>query len=187
MANERRLDAIWQSPVFAFQGKARALTAAQRESILELSQHVQQGVYRDHLWAPGTAIRVAFLSGDPAICQRIKQSALQWQQYANIQLEFTTDATVAEIRIGVDLNGKSESVIGLDANGVPGGQETMHFRVADKIASSQADYDSVVLHEFLATPLGRFMSTSCQVLRSLEQARCLPILPNAVGLDQGRR
>ena len=72
---------------------------------------------------------------------------MAWAKYANIKFAFIKDATAATIRIGVDLNGKSESKIGKEALVVPKGQETMHFGWLTK-ASSQAEYDSVVLHEF---------------------------------------
>jgi hypothetical protein len=87
------------------------------------------------------------LSGAPAVQERIKQSAVKWQSHANITFTFVNDPNESDIRIGIDLNGKSESLIGKDALKVPKGAETMHFGWLTP-NSSQAEYDSVVLHEF---------------------------------------
>jgi serralysin len=67
--------------------------------------------------------------------------------YANIHFQFVQDVATAAIWISVSLDGKSSSCIGTDALHVPAGQETMHFGWLTA-ASSQAEYDSVVLHEF---------------------------------------
>jgi hypothetical protein len=40
------------------------------------------------LWANGATIRIAFLDGDPALQERVKQVAVEWTKYANLKFEF---------------------------------------------------------------------------------------------------
>jgi serralysin len=125
----------------------RALGGQKLASADDFLVYVQQGIYAQYRWPAGNTITIAFLSGDPTVQQRIQDSAMTWTKHANIKLAFTKDVTAAAIRIGIDLNGMSESEIGNQALKVPKGKETMHFGWLTK-ASSQAEVDSVVLHEF---------------------------------------
>lgn len=142
---DRKLDSI--KKLFGATASIQSLDSLQKADTQAAADSVQQAAVKPKLWTPGTTIKVAFLSGDPAVRARIQRSAMIWTTYLNVGLNFINDPSQAAIRIGVDLNGKSESLIGLDAVGIPASQETMHFGWLTA-ASSQADYDSVVLHEF---------------------------------------
>jgi serralysin len=142
---DRKLDSM--KKLFGATASIESLDDVQKADSRAVSDSVQQAAVKPKLWTPGSTIKVAFLSGDPVVRARIQQSAMKWTAYLNLGLDFIDDPTQAAIRIGVDLNGKSESQIGLDSETIPVSKETMHFGwlTAD---SSQADYDSVVLHEF---------------------------------------
>jgi len=143
---------IAASPVFNQQLSITELSAEESSpqfaDFRRLSQSIQQGILRPEKWPEQSKIKVAFLNGDPAVQSRIEQSALKWNKYTNVTFQFIDDPSQAVIRIGVGGNGRSESLIGNDALGVTDKtKETMHFGWLTTY-SSQADYDSVVLHEF---------------------------------------
>ncbi|NYF89923.1 M12 family metallopeptidase [Tunturiibacter empetritectus] len=143
----KALNKLAQSPMFNQELNITSLSASQLADIRAISPSIQQGVMKPELWPQGSTIKVAFLSGDPTVRERIKQSAMKWTDYVNVKFNFVDDPTQASIRIGVDGNGRSESEIGNDALQIDGTKETMHFGWLTTF-SSQADYDSVVLHEF---------------------------------------
>jgi hypothetical protein len=76
---------------------------------------------------------------------RVKSFAKEWEQYANITLEFV-DYGDADIRVNLDNKGGHNSVIGQLAQGIPQDVKTMNFDTTDF-----ATYDAMhrtVLHEF---------------------------------------
>jgi Matrixin len=106
------------------------------------------------LWRPGRTLHVAFLDGIPAVQTKVEYYAQQWSKYANITFTFGTDSN-AEIRIsfgdrGLYIDESSWSAIGTDAlveEYFPYDEPTMNYGwLAPN--SSDADYSSVVLHEF---------------------------------------
>ncbi len=96
-------------------------------------------------WQPGRTLRVRFLDGDPVVQQRIIPFALDWTEYANIQLDFGDDPD-AEIRISFRYPG-SWSYIGTDALGAPKNQPTMNFGWLTRNTPDD-EYARVVRHEF---------------------------------------
>jgi serralysin len=97
-------------------------------------------------WKPGRTLRVRFLGGDPVVHQKIEYYAKQWEQYANIKLEFGSDPN-AEIRISLRLGEGSWSYLGTDALTIDKDQPTMNYGWLTP-SSSEEEYSRVVLHEF---------------------------------------
>ncbi len=96
-------------------------------------------------WRPGRLLRIRFLDGDAAVQKKVADIALEWTEYANIQLEFGSDSD-AEIRISFKMAG-SWSYIGTDALLIPKPMPTMNFGWLTP-TSSDEEYHRVVLHEF---------------------------------------
>jgi hypothetical protein len=97
-------------------------------------------------WQPGRTIRVRFLGGDPVVQRRVKEYAMEWTRYANIQFQFVGPGDPAEVRIAFEPGG-SWSLLGTDALTAPAGQPTMNFGWL-RSDSDEPTYTSVVLHEF---------------------------------------
>src|SRR5918995_148791 len=108
----------------------------------------EMAVEHKKLWKPGRTVRVRFLEGKPAIQSRVKQFAEEWMNYVNIRLEFVNTGH-AEIRIAFQDDG-SWSAVGTDAL-VLGffrrDEPTMNYGWLTE-ESTDAEYSSVVLHEF---------------------------------------
>jgi hypothetical protein len=104
------------------------------------------------LWAQGRVVRCKFLAGDPQVIGRIKLWAeyplKDPHRYANLQIAWV-DSGESDIRIdaGYDESAGSWSTIGTDALVVPQSEPTMRFGWL-RPDDPQADYSSVVLHEF---------------------------------------
>lgn len=144
---DRTLDKIESSSLFNAHVNSKMLANNERAKVTNITQYLQQAAMRQHLWKAGSTLKIGFLSGDPTVRTRIQASASQWTNYANIHFQFVDDPSSAAIRIGIDLNNKSYSQVGTDALSIDVHSETMHFGWLLP-TSSQADYDSVVLHEF---------------------------------------
>jgi hypothetical protein len=144
---DQRFHEFQESPLLNKRVNLNMLSAADILIIQSINQSIQQAVERGLTWDPGQTIRIAFLSGDPIVQKHIKASAVKWTSIINLKFQFVDDPSTAAVRIGIDLNGKSESQIGKVALQIDSSKETMHFGWLTA-ASSQADYDSVVLHEF---------------------------------------
>jgi hypothetical protein len=97
------------------------------------------------LWKAGRVLKVRFLDGDAAVQKRLQPFAHEWEQYANLKLEFGNDAN-AEIRISFTQAG-SWSYIGTDALSIPKTQPTMNFGWLNK-STPLDEYSRVVIHEF---------------------------------------
>lgn len=65
-------------------------------------------------WVVGKRLRVRFLEGDPEVHKKVIQYAKQWEDYANIGLDFGNDPK-AEIRVAFKPDGTSWSALGTDA------------------------------------------------------------------------
>jgi serralysin len=100
-------------------------------------------------WRTGQRLRVAFLDGDPRIQSKVKDYAQQWERYANINFEFGSDDSDAEIRIAFEVTpGRSWSWIGTDClHPDLAGQPTMHYGWFTT-ETTEEEYSRVVLHEF---------------------------------------
>lgn len=98
-----------------------------------------------YLWDNGSTLKVRFMSGSPLMRDKVKSYAKEWEQYANIHLEFV-DYGDADIRVNLDDKGGHNSVIGQLAKGIPQDVKTMNLDTTDF-----ATYDAMhrtVLHEF---------------------------------------
>ncbi len=99
-------------------------------------------------WNVGEVINVAFMDGDPAIQQKVKDVAKNWTgpNMANLRLVWVKDPTKADIRISFRYSG-SWSTIGTTCRSVPKQQPTMNYGWLDE-NSTPDEVRRVVLHEF---------------------------------------
>ena len=88
-------------------------------------------------WPNGTRLKVRFLNGTASEQAFVRQYAVEWSRYANLDFDFT-NAGSSEIRISFGPYG-SWSYVGNDATQIPLDQPTMNF-------GWQAS--GTVLHEF---------------------------------------
>ncbi len=77
------------------------------------------------LWPNGSTIRFRFANGTGQQHEFVRQHAVQWTQFANLQFDFS-GASDAPIRIAFDDVG-SWSYIGTDALSIAGNLPTMNF------------------------------------------------------------
>ena len=113
----------------------------------------EMAVERDKRWKKQN-LRARFLNGDPEIQRKVQQKAKQWEQYANIKLQFGSDND-SEIRIAFkwDNDPGSWSFIGHDAvtytdNGnIPKDSPTMNYGWLEHDTPDD-EYSRVVIHEF---------------------------------------
>jgi hypothetical protein len=96
-------------------------------------------------WQPGDKIVVAFMDGDVALRERVKNEALVWTDYANLHVFFLQDPA-ADVRISFKYKG-SWSHIGTTCRNVPADEPTMNFGWL-RPESSEDEVARVVLHEF---------------------------------------
>ena len=100
-------------------------------------------------WANGKRLRVHFLGGNPQVQNKVEHYAKQWEDYANVTLDFVNDPA-AEIRVGFVMDNTSWSAIGTDAldqKFFPNGAATMNFGWLTP-DSDEEEFSRVVLHEF---------------------------------------
>lgn len=98
-----------------------------------------------YLWDNGSVLKVRFLSGSPAMKEKVKAYAKEWEAYANINFDFVESGD-ANIRVNLDNKGGHNSVIGQLADGIPQDTKTMNFDTTD-FGSVDAMHRTV-LHEF---------------------------------------
>jgi serralysin len=106
----------------------------------------RMALVKDKLWADGFQVRVRFLEGDPEVQARVKETAKQWQQHANIYLQFVNEAP-AHVRIAFKKGAGSWSYIGKDAEAIDANGPTMNLGWLAKDTPDD-EYSRVVLHEF---------------------------------------
>jgi len=105
----------------------------------------KMALIRGKRWEPGRTLRVRFLGGDPEIQKKVQEKAKDWENYANLKLEFVSEGD-AEIRIAFQQDG-SWSYIGNDALGIPQEEPTMNYGWLDE-NTTEEEYSRVVKHEF---------------------------------------
>jgi len=96
-------------------------------------------------WQQGKTIKVSFLDGEQSVRDRVQAIAKEWENYANLSLDFG-DHSDAEIRISFLMSG-SWSYLGVDANGIPDSEPTMNYGWLTP-DTEETEYRRVVLHEF---------------------------------------
>jgi serralysin len=100
-------------------------------------------------WPTGAELAIGFLGGSEELRAKIKEAALEWTRYANIQFRFLEDQHLnkAVIRIGFTRGIGSWSYHGTEALLVRGTEPTMNFGWLDE-RTSNLELRRVVLHEF---------------------------------------
>lgn len=120
---------------------------ARRLSLEENGENASKGaVPIQKKWAAGRTLRVRFLDGAATIQGRVREMAMEWTKYANLDLAFGSDPD-AEIRISFAADPGSWSFIGTDNLSIPKNRPTMNFGWL-RTNSSDDEYSRVVKHEF---------------------------------------
>src|SRR5260370_38581517 len=100
-------------------------------------------------WEPGYTLRCRFLDGNDFQKGRVKEKAQIWQEFANINIDFSDDAS-AEVRISFVADSGSWSAVGNDclvAAYFPAFQPTMNFGWL-RDDTDDDECERVVVHEF---------------------------------------
>lgn len=97
------------------------------------------------LWPPGQDIRVRFLGGDASVVRRVRATAEQWTQHANLRFSWV-DSGPSHVRVGFDPGG-SWSRVGTDCAKVAQSEATMNFGWFDR-ATPDRELRRTTLHEF---------------------------------------
>lgn len=97
-------------------------------------------------WAPGRVLRVRFMDGQSSIQARVREMAVDWMNYANIEFAFGNDPD-AEIRISFTADTGSWSFMGTDNLSIPKNRPTMNFGWL-RAGTTADEYSRVVKHEF---------------------------------------
>ncbi len=103
-------------------------------------------VERFKLWQNGRTLKVRFLDGAAAVQEKVRAIAAEWEDAANLSLQFVTSGT-AEIRISFAEEGFSWSTVGTDALTVPRAEPTMNYGWLEP-DTELVEYRRVVRHEF---------------------------------------
>lgn len=120
---------------------------ARRLALQENSENGSRGaVPTQKKWAAGRTLRVRFLDGTSTIQGRVREMAMEWTRYANLDFAFGNDPD-AEIRISFAAGPGSWSFIGTDNLSISKNQPTMNFGWL-KANTSDDEYSRVVKHEF---------------------------------------
>lgn len=101
----------------------------------------------EKMWNPGDTLRVRMTGGSAFVRSKVRQYAVEWSRYANINFAFVDDSQPAEIKISFDQGRGSWSMLGRDALGAPFNFSTMNFGWFDD-NTSDVEFSHVVLHEF---------------------------------------
>ncbi|WP_405218526.1 pre-peptidase C-terminal domain-containing protein [Agrococcus sp. Ld7] len=96
-------------------------------------------------WATGRTISIGFRGGSASLRAKVEAVAKQWEQHANLTLDFGSDAT-GDIRIDFAPGG-SWSYLGTDALSIPQADATMNYGWLTD-TSTDDEIGRVVLHEF---------------------------------------
>ena len=96
-------------------------------------------------WMPGRTLQVSFTDGEADVQAKVESFAKQWEDHANLHLDFGTHAD-PEIRISF-LQSGSWSYLGTDAMVIPDDEPTMNYGWLTA-ESDDDEYSRVVLHEF---------------------------------------
>lgn len=103
----------------------------------------------DKMWEPGQSLKFGFdiTGGSISLIEKVKYYAKQWEQYANIRLEYVGPITNATIRIGFIPGGGSYSQVGRDALNIPSNTITMNFGWL-ATTNNEELIRRVIIHEF---------------------------------------
>jgi hypothetical protein len=98
------------------------------------------------LWENGRKLRCKFLDGLPDVQAKVEAIAKEWEQLANLKLQFVASGA-ADIRISFLDRGFSWSTVGTDALTVPSAEATMNYGWLEPNTPLR-EYQRVVRHEF---------------------------------------
>lgn len=101
----------------------------------------------DKRWKNGQTLQISFLNGSSTVQNKVKEYAMQWLSYANINFKWDI-FDQSDVRIGFKWNGDitSWSYIGTDSLNVSNNEPTMNFGWIDE-NTIESEY-FIVLHEF---------------------------------------
>jgi hypothetical protein len=117
-----------------------------RVTPLPSSGRPRAAVERLKLWANGRTLKARFLDGDAGVQERVAAIAKEWEDVANLTLQFVRSAT-AELRVSFAEKGFSWSTVGTDALTVGRREPTMNFGWLEPDTELE-EYQRVVRHEF---------------------------------------
>ena len=101
-----------------------------------------------NFWPQRTPLRVAFLGGDEFLRGKVRQFAVQWNEFSNVAFHFVDDAAQAEIRVAFEPNNRSWSALGTDAlNKTWFPTNTMNFGWFTP-ETADTEFERVIVHEF---------------------------------------
>ncbi len=100
-------------------------------------------------WEPGQTIRVKFLNGNSFVQSKVRQFAVEWENYANLKFEWVSSGSSANIKIafreGQYANETgSWSYLGTDSNSYA---HSMHFGWFDNNTTDE-EFRRTTIHEF---------------------------------------
>ncbi|WP_298315087.1 carbohydrate-binding protein [uncultured Aquimarina sp.] len=100
-------------------------------------------------WETGQTIRVKFLNGNSFVQSKVRQYAVEWEDYANIKFEWVSSNSSANIKIGFREgqfanDGGSWSYLGTDSNNQA---HSMHFGWFNN-NTSDTEFRRTTIHEF---------------------------------------
>ncbi|CAM1360649.1 metalloprotease, M12A family precursor [Tenacibaculum sediminilitoris] len=100
-------------------------------------------------WKSGQTIRVKFLNGNNFVQSKVKQYAVEWENYANIKFEWVSSNSSANIKIGFREgqfanDSGSWSYLGTDSNN---SSHSMHFGWFNN-NTSDTEFRRTTIHEF---------------------------------------
>jgi serralysin len=99
-------------------------------------------------WKNTTVLTVSFMGGDKSVKDRIRQHAIQWMEFANIELKFVTNSKKPTIvRIAFDTKDGSWSYVGTDNKTIEPGDPTMNYGWLFPETPDE-EYHRTVMHEF---------------------------------------
>ena len=111
-----------------------------------LNSQVRGVLLKSAKWPERSVIRIRFLEGDPALQQRVRKAANEWDKLVNLTFSFD-QRKPSDVRIAFQQGKGSWSYLGTMCRNIPDPQPTMNFGWLTN-ESSDEEVRSVVLHEF---------------------------------------
>ncbi|MEO6132699.1 MAG: peptidase M12 [Saprospiraceae bacterium] len=102
---------------------------------------------KSSMWETGTEIRIAFMSGNKKIKDHVKELAAEWLTYANLHFVYVKKTEHSDVRITFNSRQGSSSAVGIECRDYTQKESTINFGWLN-VETKEADFRSVVLHEF---------------------------------------
>jgi len=131
--------------------KASTLVITKKQVLdaIEIARIDRMAIVDAKKWSPGDTLNCKFLDGSPKMKMKVEDIAHQWEDYANLKLQFI-DSGPAEVRISFYADKGSWSGVGKDIlvhEYFPLHQPTMNFGWL-RDDSPDVEFRRVTLHEF---------------------------------------